>query len=446
MPHTSYMKNKHIIPTFKRGTTNMIMLAMVAIMAVPTHSVLAFCAPFWPETRTFFPENNMHVFINHENGREDMVVQPAFAGNVEDFGLVVAVPSEPTLDEAPTDIFDDLEDYTNPFINKGMAARLVPSAESYSDIEVIRREFIGDFFTTIFKADSVSAMINWLDEYDYTYSDDDVANFAYYINSDLDYHFIALRVNTQDVNTDANGNLSAKLNPIEISFPTNTPIAPTRIMKGDMGQVSITLYTLSNTPLYIPGVDTQFAKKVTNESQEWMTEYNALNKTLVRQRMNINTNNIVRDEILQRWNGKALEIGASNAPFTLGTRSTTNGIFAGNAPTYTGVQPPVNGGGTVGYNTLLNGSRLLKWGSNGQDVRELQKFINNYVLTPGEIKLLEDGIWGPKTNQGVRTFQTRFNILIDGVVGPQTRGMLRNFLNDIGTLPVEPGPGPYPVC
>ena len=63
----------------------------------------------------------------------------------------------------------------------------------------------------------------------------------------------------------------------------------------------------------------------------------------------------------------------------------------------------------------------LSVGSSGSDVRKIQEQLNrisdNYPLIP---KLTPDGIFGERTREAVRTFQSVFGLTKDGVVGPRT--------------------------
>lgn len=65
---------------------------------------------------------------------------------------------------------------------------------------------------------------------------------------------------------------------------------------------------------------------------------------------------------------------------------------------------------------------VLSLGSNGQEVRELQEYLNaiavNYPAIP--IILPVDGVFGPQTEEAVRVFQQQFNLTVDGRVGKAT--------------------------
>jgi hypothetical protein len=59
---------------------------------------------------------------------------------------------------------------------------------------------------------------------------------------------------------------------------------------------------------------------------------------------------------------------------------------------------------------------LLRSGSRGEEVRELQQKLSGAGFDPGPI----DGIFGSKTEVAVRKFQESKGITVDGIVGPLT--------------------------
>lgn len=63
----------------------------------------------------------------------------------------------------------------------------------------------------------------------------------------------------------------------------------------------------------------------------------------------------------------------------------------------------------------------LEIGSSGEKVRQMQQHLNvisnSYPLIP---KIAEDGVFGPKTEEAVKTFQRVFKLTPDGIVGFQT--------------------------
>jgi hypothetical protein len=62
--------------------------------------------------------------------------------------------------------------------------------------------------------------------------------------------------------------------------------------------------------------------------------------------------------------------------------------------------------------------RILKQGSSGEDVRTWQNFLVGQDLLEGEV----DGVFGPKTVEATKAFQTKNSLDDDGQVGPKTFG------------------------
>ena len=73
---------------------------------------------------------------------------------------------------------------------------------------------------------------------------------------------------------------------------------------------------------------------------------------------------------------------------------------------------------------------LLRVGSRGDDVRQVQTWLNSVrPRVPGIPQLAVDGIFGPITQGAVITFQRHFNLAPDGIVGPITWGELTRQIN-----------------
>lgn len=65
---------------------------------------------------------------------------------------------------------------------------------------------------------------------------------------------------------------------------------------------------------------------------------------------------------------------------------------------------------------LGNGQEMLKEGSTGLLVKQLQERLAGGGFNPGQV----DGIFGPKTREAVIQFQNNKGLAPDGIVGTQT--------------------------
>lgn len=84
------------------------------------------------------------------------------------------------------------------------------------------------------------------------------------------------------------------------------------------------------------------------------------------------------------------------------------------------------------------GSRLLKKGVTGSDVKTLQELLNQlHIVTPA---LKEDGDFGSKTDAAVRAFQKKLRLKQDGLYGEGTHKALMDAVadNDEGKKAQEP--------
>ncbi|MFD1735063.1 peptidoglycan-binding protein [Bacillus salitolerans] len=72
-------------------------------------------------------------------------------------------------------------------------------------------------------------------------------------------------------------------------------------------------------------------------------------------------------------------------------------------------------------------SGVLSRGDEGTEVRQLQRALQQINFNPGTI----DGIYGPRTEDAVRRFQSMYSALkTDGVYGPNTRKYIQMELED----------------
>ena len=76
---------------------------------------------------------------------------------------------------------------------------------------------------------------------------------------------------------------------------------------------------------------------------------------------------------------------------------------------------------------------LLRTGSKGQEVRELQVALG----------IKADGVFGEKTHDAVLAYQRKHNLIVDGIVGPQTFAVLRasNISTDLSEKVYSPADG-----
>lgn len=114
------------------------------------------------------------------------------------------------------------------------------------------------------------------------------------------------------------------------------------------------------------------------------------------------------------WGAKFSQLSPAAEP-AFQTSQTTKPTTAISSPTPTQTAKP-----TVSTSTATS---LLKTGSTGTAVTNLQKTLNLYGFSAGAV----DGQYGPKTTAAVKAFQQAAGIKVDGIAGPQTLSALASY-------------------
>lgn len=78
------------------------------------------------------------------------------------------------------------------------------------------------------------------------------------------------------------------------------------------------------------------------------------------------------------------------------------------------------GGCAYYYRAWTTESVLVRYGSRGQQVKDVQYLLRKWGYYDGSV----DGIYGWRTTQAVRNFQARNGLIVDGITGPQTLAAL----------------------
>lgn len=384
---------------------------------------------FVPPGRIYHPDNNTRGLLVFGGALEKLILEPSFTGNAKQFGLVMPTPSRPELNEAPEKNFQELEDLTNPIVQRGFGIESAPAPQSVSGgVTVIEQKDVGDYSATVLTADSATALIDWLNANGYKYNPNDEQNFSYYVQKG-GFYFVALKVNMEKAKVDANGFLGGRLRPIEFAFAISKPMLPLRSMAGDMEFMNFTLYVLADTAYYIPGSEILYSKILAAEDMSKvpsLNQYQGLGKWLVRNNVLFDPRRIGED--LQLLNGGTkLIITSVNARRRVNPQLT---------PDKSGVleiktsKAAYVGGGEATF-TSEPFARSLSRGSVGNDVKLLQIILRD---TPGVYpEGLVTGYFGPLTHKAVVKFQenNRHKILAPiglstgtGYVGTATRGTL----------------------
>ena len=382
-------------------------LTLALIFLFGTTPAFAMCTwNFAPPGRVYEPVDATEAFLSYENGMQRVVMQPEFRGNAEDFAIVYPTPSKPEVTAASETLFMELNDFTNPEQFVVMPMMFDDNLESVGvankGVTVIEEKEVGDYVATVLTADTGANLIEWLQDNDYDFDEDDTEKMNYYTERD-GFHFIVLKVNMSEAETDEDGFVLGQLSPIEFAFAADTPQLPMRTLESEMGDMVFDLYTLGSHAIYIPGVDVMWSGVVGAELMEQvptLREYDPKGKWLTRHEVRFAPAQISEDVVLEVAEGKFVDADVLNPlridPNKLDSRT---GIHMGTR----GAVKYLGGGGTFTF------PRNLTIGSVGSDVRSLQQFLNQNGFQVAQVGIgsagQESSYFGSLTKDAVIRFQ-----------------------------------------
>jgi len=127
------------------------------------------------------------TYVFFKDGVEDIVLRPGYSGNVDEFGMLVALPSPPELRKVPDEIFAHIAAAVDPpeividlrpRPKPSMSMRgLAPSAKSGGSagpvpedvVRVLKQEAVGMYEVAVLEAGSPKALEKWMTEHKFKY-------------------------------------------------------------------------------------------------------------------------------------------------------------------------------------------------------------------------------------------------------------------------------------
>ena len=137
------------------------------------------------------------TYVFFHDGVEDIVLRPGYSGNVDEFGMLVALPSPPALRKVPDEIFAqlaaavdppevviDLRPRPNYYEDDGPYPSAMESAGAAprdEEVRVLKQEAVGMYEVAVLEAGSPKALEKWMSEHKFKYPagmDDVVSDYV----------------------------------------------------------------------------------------------------------------------------------------------------------------------------------------------------------------------------------------------------------------------------
>ncbi len=190
--------------------------------------------PIYPINIT---QQKIVVYYDEKTKNETLIVSPSYSESAKDFAVIIPVPSEPKVTTVKDSLFTSLEELTMvtyPSVRSVPASPLLSISgiavnDSYEGeaVKIVDSQSIDVYTTTVIKPDNKEAMKKWLIDNGYQIGSDFVLNE--YI--DKNYYFVTAKI-SQGASDPfiANQLRLGKLNPLSISFSTEDPFIPMKLL------------------------------------------------------------------------------------------------------------------------------------------------------------------------------------------------------------------------
>ena len=226
--------------------------------------------------------DNRKTYIFYKNGIESIVIRPSFKGNVEEFGVLIPLPSVPSVRKVPEEIFSHLCAAIDPpevsvnldgSLGKGRSPGGLSAADStnspknegmqlgYNEVRVVKEEALGMYELAVLEAGSSLALKKWMEERKFVFPDGAESVCDEYVTEG--YCFVAVKARVaakagvspkpgmKDVDDSLpkgavfDGNTSA----LGFRFRSEKLMLPTRLATYNDGSTQNTFYVLTDEPI-----------------------------------------------------------------------------------------------------------------------------------------------------------------------------------------------------
>ncbi len=191
-------------------------------------------------------------------------VQPKFAGNAADFGMVVPTPTQPKLAEMPREFFKalalftilkpmDIDKYKN-FQLRAVTAgggRFGKAARDDPAVRVLEAGVVGSLDYKIVAADKADDLYQWLKDNKYQFAGD-AASLDHYIRKK--WFFTVMKIDPKQMKKNPDGSYAGEVTPTRFLFSSTQPVYPIRITQISVKTSTEALfYVLSKRKVDFPG-------------------------------------------------------------------------------------------------------------------------------------------------------------------------------------------------
>lgn len=219
-------------------------LAIVLLMIAATPVLADGCFLASDPTEDIY-EPAQKAVILHEDGREDLILQVKYEGDVDEFAWVVPVPAYPDVDVAQPEMFEELAYFTavEAWETDGGFFACLPASGGLdvSEVDVWEEDSVGIYEYAILSAADPQALVDWLNANGYPFPEEGAETIDHYV--DKGWYFVALRINAAEA---AEGLAEGTVQPLRLSFDSDDIVYPLKITSLSSDSCEVLLYVFSD--------------------------------------------------------------------------------------------------------------------------------------------------------------------------------------------------------
>jgi len=274
------------------------MLLSLALLSTALADPCGMVPPAWIPSAGGAPPiervGDQQTYVFYADGIETIAIRPGFTGSVDEFGMLVPIPSAPALRKIGDATFTHLEaavdapmvtvnlydDRPRPAMSRASRAPMQesPSVDSasglaYDAVRVVNQEAMGMYEVAVLEAGSPKALERWMTERDYSYPkgmDDVVRDYV-----EQGWLFIAIKAKVgqlagveprpgmRNVNPalPSGASFNGYVQGMAFRFRVDEPVVPMRLSTFNGDSANNIVYMLADRPVRVEDRDVKLVKR-----------------------------------------------------------------------------------------------------------------------------------------------------------------------------------------
>lgn len=242
-----------------------------------------------PGSFMYEPVQQAFLDWDDDTSTESLTILPAFQGDAASFAWIVPVPGLPELELADRQLFYDLDGITHPVYRYRDGEWDCFGSRSYdiyasgdNGVQIIESETIGFYQTMILSSDDAPALLDSLTTWGFLHSgniEDATAAISDYV--EMDWYFVTMQVDSTALEeyyyNDYYYYPYGGLDPITLTFPTETPVYPMKISAYSAAdETRVHLYVKADHRMTFDGAETFYANRFSTQELSELPYYPSL--------------------------------------------------------------------------------------------------------------------------------------------------------------------------